>query len=264
MCLITFRIAAHPTYKLVLAANRDEAYNRPTADAHFWPTYPSLLAGQDLEANGTWMGMTKSGKIAAITNCHDQAGNVDEQTYTADSAKKSRGKIVTDYLTSDWTPEAYLEHLVAEKHAYQPFNILLGDINQLYHFNSREAAFSLLTKGTHSVSNATLNTPWPKVRKTKQTLDALLTEESLFLEDLFQMMHDATPAKDEELPSSPLPLELKRQVSANFIQTKDFGTRSTTVLLVDHQNNVTFVERIYQNGQYDREQVFTFEVEDDF
>ena len=255
MCLITFRIAQHPTYKLVLAANRDEAYARPTEAANFWKSQPTLLAGKDLEANGTWLGITKEGKIAAITNCHD--GDFEE---AIPAKKKSRGKIVTDYLASPLSPEDFLNELIEEKDAYLPFNVLLGTVDQLFHFNSLEQSFTPLKPGTHSISNATLNTPWPKVRRTKEQINKLASEKDAYMESLFQMMMDETPAPDDQLPNTPLPLDLNRKVSAPFIKTDEFGTRCTTLILVDQENNVTFVERTYDHTQNYVDRTFEFTI----
>lgn len=256
MCLITFHIAQHPTYKLVLAANRDEAYDRPTKSAQFWETYPGLLAGKDLEANGTWLGITRDGKLAAITNCHDG-----EFFEAATPPKKSRGKIVMDYLTSNQTPEQYLEILKQNKMEYQPFNILLGTVDNLYHFNSRDQNSSQLPAGIHSVSNAALNTPWSKVVNTKRQLEQFSQEGKLYTEQLMQMMMDSTPAPDEELPNVPLPLEMRRKTSATFIQSETFGTRCTTILLVDWNNQVTFTERNYRSDGTYADKRFEFQLE---
>ena len=255
MCLITFHIAQYPTYKLVLAANRDEVYARPTEAAHFWENQSTLLAGKDLEANGTWLGITKAGKIAAITNCHD--GEFEEASHTK---KKSRGKIVTNYLDSSLSPEDFLNELTAEKNAYLPFNVLLGTVDQLFHFNSREQNFTPLMPGTHSISNATLNTPWPKVSRTKEQINKLASEKDAYMESLFQMMMDETPAPDDQLPNTPLPLDLNRKVSAPFIKTDEFGTRCTTLILVDQENNVTFVERTYDDTQNYVDRTFEFTI----
>lgn len=261
MCLITFRIANHPKYKLILAANRDEAYARPTEMASFWSEHPQLLAGKDLEANGTWLGITKDGRIAAITNCHEGTDKVEQITYTADSPKKSRGKIITDYLLSKKQPEIYLHELIKEKHAYQPFNILLGNADALYHFNSQEESFVQLHKGTHSISNASLDIPWPKVRKTKKQIDRILKGEDHYIESLFEMMMDQIPARDDELQyAAALPLDLRRKTSAPFIKTEGFGTRSTTLLLVDYDDQVTFLERTYKKNDTSSDQMFHFKI----
>lgn len=256
MCLITFRITSHPNYKLVLAANRDEMYNRPTKPADFWKEYPNLLAGKDLVANGTWLGITRNGKIAAITNCYD------ENQFEVDSLRLSRGKIIIDYLTSQLTPIQFLDQLLTQKDLYRPFNVLLGDIDHLYHFNSQDQTYTFLSKGTHSISNATLNTPWPKVIHTKKEIEQVLHSQNDYTDYLFHMMTDQTPAADEELLDDPLPIEQRRKLSANFISTKEFGTRSTTILLVDYENKVTFIERNYDSKLDYQERSYHFPVKE--
>lgn len=256
MCLITFSLSSHPTYKLVLAANRDELYKRPTAPANFWPEYPDLLAGKDLQANGTWLGITKKGKIAAITNCYD------EGTLPSDTQKHSRGKIVIDYLTSEKTAVQYLDQLIIKKDQYLPFNVLLGDIDEIYHFNSQNQLYTLLQKGTHSLSNATINTPWPKVINTKTKMNRIMNTPNHYINQLFQMMMDQTPASDQQLPDASFPIEIKRKVSTNFIDTEDFGTRSTTLILVDHNHMVTFIERTYDSKYNSHDNSYHFQLSD--
>lgn len=254
MCLITFRYGQHNRYKLILAANRDEAYNRPTVGADYWKEYPDLLAGKDLEANGTWFGITKQGKVGAITNCHG------EEFTAPEKSKKSRGQILIDYLTGEQDPVTFINQLIASKDDYQPFNVLLGSIDMLFHYNSNDDDYTKLDIGTHSLSNATLNTPWPKVKNTRQQLDSIIQTDHDYMHDLFAMMMNQTPAPDNEIPRAPLPMEILRKTSANFIKTEQFGTKSTTLLLVDWNNNVTFVERNYLlEGNY-KDRTFTFQI----
>ncbi|UJF15787.1 NRDE family protein [Jeotgalibaca sp. MA1X17-3] len=254
MCLITFHLSSHPTYKLILAANRDELYERPTAPANFWKEFPDLLAGKDLQAKGTWLGITKTGKIAAITNCYDA------ETLNSTTQKNSRGKIIIDYLTSKKTATQYLEQLITKKNQYLPFNVLLGDINKFYHFNSQNQSYTLLPKGTHSLSNATINTPWLKVTNTKEKLNMIIDTSNHYADQLFQMMMNQTPAPDQQLPDISLPIAIKRKVSANFIDTENFGTRSTTLILVDHNNMVTFIERTYDSKNNSQDHSYHFQV----
>ncbi|MGP6140612.1 NRDE family protein [Jeotgalibaca sp. A127] len=254
MCLITFRYGQHKRYKLILAANRDESYNRPTVGADYWPEYPSLLAGKDLEANGTWFGITKQGKVAAITNCHGEEFTEPEKN------KQSRGQILIDYLSKNQDPVKFIKQLIATKDDYQPFNVLLGSVDILYHYNSKDNHYTKLDAGTHSLSNATLNTPWPKVNNTRQQLDIIIQTDHDYIQDLFTMMMDQTPAPDSELPEAPLPLEIRRKASANFIKTEHFGTKSTTLLLVDWHNNVTYIERNYLSEGNHEDRIFNFQI----
>ena len=254
MCLIVFQIDQHPRYKLILAANRDEEYARPTMAAHFWPEYPGLLAGKDLTANGTWLGITKQGKFAAITN--DYTGTMPKL-----STGVSRGKLVLDYLIGNENPLAYLQHIQAKREQYSGFNLIAGSIAQLYHYNNSSNEITLIDAGIHGISNATLDTPWPKVIQTKTALSSLDTSAVIDEEALFRIMADKAPAPDEQLPDLPLPIEQKRAVSANFIETPNFGTRSTTLLLVDHADQVTFAERTYLANGGTSDVRFSFPIE---
>ena len=162
MCLLIFahRVAQH--YPLVLAANRDEFHTRPTAQAHFWPQYPEMLAGRDLEQGGTWMGITRQGRFAAITNYRDPARTA--------PAPRSRGELPLQFLVSDNAPAVYLEELRNRAKDYAGFNLLLGDGENLWYYSNSAANNDprLLPPGIYGLSNAQLDTPWPKVEDGKQ------------------------------------------------------------------------------------------------
>lgn len=261
MCLLTFRMAQHPKYKLVLAANRDEKYLRPAQAAHFWDSPQGLLAGKDLAANGTWLGINRQGKLAALTNCHDLPDEPPEELYETPPNKRSRGELVINYFRSEMEPARYIEEIRQARTEYEPFNLLVGTVDLLFHYNSRDDHLQPITPGTHSLSNATLDTPWPKVRRTREKLDGILEAENDYVQELFQMMRDRTPAPDEELPHAPLSLEQKRAVTAPFIVTEEFGTRNTTLLLVSHTDEVLFIERTYSpSGDY-QDQPYRFQLE---
>lgn len=254
MCLILFQIDQHPRYKFILAANRDEEFARPTMAAHFWPEYPALLAGKDLLANGTWLGITKQGKFAAITN--DYTGTMPKLPTGV-----SRGKLVLDYLIGNENPLTYMQQIQSNRAQYSGFNLIAGSIAQLYHYNNSSNEITSIDAGIHGISNATLDTPWPKVTQTKAALSSLDTPAVIDEEALFRIMADKTPAPDQQLPDLPLPIEQKRAVSANFIETPNFGTRSTTLLLVDHDDQVTFAERTYQANGRTSDARFSFPIE---
>lgn len=238
MCLISIQLSLHASYKLVLVANRDEQYDRPSLPAHFWPDYPDLLAGKDLSARGTWLGITKQGRIAAVTNSY--------LTTDQESDKKlSRGKLVMDYLTGDIGPNEYLGQIRQQRSDYNGFNLIVGSSDSLHHYNNILDEMSVLQTGNHAVSNATLDTPWPKVTLTKAAMAELAGSSLLDEEAIFRIMADRTPPPDDRLPDLPLDLPILRAVSANFIQTERYGTLSTTLILIDHSDQVTFVERSY-------------------
>ncbi|MHA6251576.1 NRDE family protein [Oceanobacillus sp. CAU 1775] len=253
MCLINFHLQKHPKYKLVIAANRDEFYGRPTDKAHFWPDASELLAGRDLLQKGTWLGVTKTGRFAALTNIRDLS--------LEGKDKKSRGGIVSGFLNQSVSPVDYLEEIRKNKDSYAGFNILVGDSEKLFHYNNLYNVISEVTPGTHSLSNDTLNTPWPKVVKGKTNLNHYVTnEENLDPNKLFEILENAEQAPDSDLPDTGIGAELERSLSASFIKTPEYGTRSATVLLIDNNNNVDFIERTYTEGVLESEQKFNFSI----
>ena len=238
MCLISMQLNQHASYKFMLVANRDEQYDRPSLPAHFWPDHPDLLAGKDLSEQGTWLGITKQGRIAAVTNSY--------LTTDQESDKKlSRGKLVIDYLTGGIGAEDYLNQVRQQRSDYNGFNLIVGSSESLHHYNNILDEYRIIQTGNHAVSNATLDTPWPKVTITKAAMAELASSSPLDEEAIFRIMADRTPPSDDQLPDLPLPLPILRAVSANFIRTERYGTRSTTLILIDHSDQVTFVERSY-------------------
>ncbi|MCM3739636.1 NRDE family protein [Oceanobacillus luteolus] len=253
MCLIHFNIQGHPNYNLIVAANRDEFYKRPTEKAHFWPDAPHLLAGRDLVQKGTWLGITKEGRFAALTNIRDLS--------LEGKDKKSRGAIVRGFLTSTDSPVDYLTKISQEKDTYAGFNILVGNSQELFHYNNIEDKIVQVTPGTHSLSNASLNTPWPKVIKGKKMLgDYFRQSDKIKTEHLFQILENNEQAQDSHLPNTGIGLEMERQLSASFIKTPEYGTRSATVLLIDRNNQVIFKERTYKKGILVGEEEFSFSI----
>jgi len=254
MCLINFQLNEHPTYKLIIAANRDEFYERPTAPAHFWEAEPNLLAGQDLQQKGTWLGITKKGRFAALTNYRSPEH--------MEKGMLSRGEIVTNFLTADFSPVAYLQLLKERKNEYVGFNVLVGDANKLYHYNNVMDEWTEISQGTHGLSNATLNTSWPKVVKGRRALKEYAVAHKIIDPDkLFSIIADAEEADDASLPDTGIGVKMERKLSAPFIKMPEYGTRSSTVLLVDQQNHVTFVERTFEKGVFKDEKRFDFGIE---
>ena len=253
MCLINFHFGDHPTYKLVIAANRDEAYARPTAEASFWKDEPAILAGRDLKQMGTWLGITKQGRFAALTNFRDPT--------LPETGKISRGEIVRNYLAHNMKPEDFIERLRKERNHYAGFNILLGSPDQLFHYNNILDELSEITPGTHALSNHTLNTPWPKVVKGRELLrEQVKRNNQINPSALFRITSNAEKAPDDLLPNTGVGIELERILSPLFITSSHYGTRSSTVILVDRENNVIFRERIYQQGEFHSENTFKFSI----
>lgn len=249
MCLINFHYDDHPIYKLIVAANRDEFYERPTAPAEFWTDQPDILAGRDLLHMGTWLGVTKSGRFAALTNYR----NPEEVSV----GKQSRGDIVTNFLAENVSSEVFLETLKEEKDNYAGFNILVGDADSLFYFSNKRPEIMEVSAGTHGLSNHFLNTSWPKVVKGRTKLrDYVMGHDIIEPGALFDIISDADVAPDALLPSTGVGLDLERQLSPLFIKTPTYGNRSSTVLLVSHDQSITFVERTFANGEWTDERRF--------
>lgn len=252
MCIVSFHFQQHPKYKLIIAANRDEFYRRPAEALHFWPDEPNILAGRDLEAKGTWLGMTKDGKFATLTNYR-------HPKYFNDQDKRSRGDIVTNFLTGSTHPETYLQQLHERRHEYSGFNIIVGNADELYYYGNEQGEVIKIEPGTHSLCNQLLNTPWPKVKRAKSSLnDYVMNNETINPDELFIQLQDDTVAPDEELPDTGIGLERERQVSPIFIRTEDYGTRVSTVILITHDNQVQFIERTFYNGEFEKEVPYEF------
>jgi uncharacterized protein with NRDE domain len=237
MCLIVFANNVHPKYKLIFAANRDEFYDRPSEQADYWEEYPELLAGKDLQAGGTWLGITKQGRFSAITNYRDLKNQIE--------VAPSRGKLTFDFLVNEIHPEKYYDQLKPTLNNFNGFNLLYGNVDELYYFSNKTDDFQKIEPGIHGISNALLDTPWQKVEKSKQQLQRLLLQEEIHPWEVLNILDDTLPAKDEELPDTGVGIELERMLSSIFIKSEKYGTRSSTVILVDKQNNVRFVEKAY-------------------
>jgi len=236
MCLLLLAVQKHPDYKLVLAANRDEYYARPTAPAAFWDEEPHLLAGKDLRAGGTWLGITRQGRIAAITNYRDPATNK--------TNAPSRGKLVTSFLLGQESPKHFLEGLAQEKDRYNGFNLILGENDQLYWFSNRGDGAHKLSSGVYGLSNRLLDTPWPKVTRSKDAMARLISEQEGPSQDaLFHLLQDRTVAGDDQLPGTGVGMAWERILSSIFITSPTYGTRSSTIILIDQHNFVTFTEK---------------------
>ncbi|MGD2091450.1 MAG: NRDE family protein [Candidatus Aminicenantes bacterium] len=236
MCLIIFAFQTHPRYKLILAANRDEYFHRPTAPAGWWEEAGFLLAGKDLEAGGTWMGITNKGKIAALTNYR---GREPHKNNTP-----SRGKLVSHYLLSNVSGREYLEELRAKSDGYNGFNLIIGGMDSLWYYSNRQNKILQVVPGVHGLSNDSLDTPWPKVVKGKQILEhQVLNQPEISWESIFSFLEDTEMAPDHQLPDTGIGIESERVLSSIFIKSPEYGTRSSTVLLVDNDNRVTFAER---------------------
>lgn len=240
MCLVDFAYEYVPGYRLILAANRDEYYDRPTATARFWHDHPDVLAGRDLVKMGTWMGVSTTGRFAFLTNHRNPA-------LTKEHAR-TRGELVSRFLYSNQPAPTYLEEIKATGHLYNAFNLLAGDRSSLYYYSNITGQIRQVAPGLYGVSNHLLDTPWPKVVKSKQRFASFLAGPARPEPDeLFTLLKDCTLAKDEDLPDTGVGLECERLLSSIFVRKPGYGTRTSTVILIDHENNVLFKERTYEN-----------------
>ncbi|MDX1481968.1 MAG: NRDE family protein [Woeseiaceae bacterium] len=232
MCLIVFAWKQHDEFPLVLAANRDEYHARAAAPMAWWDDRPSLLAGRDLRAGGTWLGLSRRGHLAAVTNFRENVRSVSEQ---------SRGEIVTGYLGSGDSPATWLSSLNGG--AYAGFCALATDGSELAYRSNRGDETRPLDAGVYGLSNSSLDTPWPKLLRTRERLSALLAADALHLDDLLDLMADREPAEAERSKSAELPFQMPREFSAPFIVSPDYGTRCSTAVLCRADGHVEVAER---------------------
>lgn len=260
MCLITLAVHAHPDYPLIIAANRDEFFARETQSLHPWQDRP-IIAGRDLEAGGTWMGLSTTGRIAMVTNYREPL--------KSSNANRSRGELTTDFLTSDQSAQAYLSELDENKHEYQGFNLIIGDLNdllnqpnQLSYFSNRLANPSnskkQLNQGIFSLSNALLDTPWPKAQLStqamRQVVDSIgitLSTQTQIKQALFEQMRDNQLAPKADIPNTGVDAALEYSLSSRFVDAsrhdQRYGTRVSTCLLLNQNGDLEIEEITYDH-----------------
>lgn len=255
MCLIIFALDAHPLYKLVLVANRDEFYHRPSLPAHFWEEDRNILAGKDLEKGGTWLGITKKGKFAAITNYRDPK-NIRKDA-------PSRGELTAEYLRNNLNPLKTMFQVQHKAQQYNGFNLLLGDAEDLFYYSNYAKSIQKVGQGIHGLSNHLLNTYWHKVGLGKEKLENYLKNNAtLEVEELLELLEDETQPEDEKhIQQTGLPIEYEKMLSPMFIRSSDYGTCSSSVLLWDRDNKITFAEKFFKFGKACQTQEFRFELE---
>ncbi len=240
MCLIVFAHQLHSRYPLILAANRDEFYQRPTAPAHWWEQQPGLLAGRDMLLGGTWLGISRNGRFAAVTNYREGR---------QPAALRSRGELTLDFLAGHDPALAHALRIRERNHEYNGYNLLLYDGNQLVYCSNRHTNIEPLPPGLYGLSNHLLNTPWPKVRLTKDLLQKLISQPTLHTEQLLHTVSSRKPFSNDELPNTGVSSAWERSLSPPFVDTGEYGTRSSTGLLIDQEGNVSFVEQNYKYGK---------------
>ena len=252
MCVINFKLKDDPKYKLVIAANRDESYNRPATPAAF---HGDILYGTDEVRGGTWLGITKTGRIAMITNVR----NLEEMSK---NSPLSRGDIVLDFLKLDVTPEDFLMHLRTESKDYGGFNVLLGDTDSLYYMNNYDNKIEKVTEHIHGLSNASLDTPWAKVQLGKHTLETLTGNTEVDKHTLLTLLQSKEKTYDHNQYTG-VGESMEYNLSSQFIELEEmeYGTRCSTVILITHDGDVHFVERTYDRGKFAFDTEFNFKIE---
>jgi len=239
MCLIFFAYQAHPQYDLILASNRDEFLNRPTKEAFWWPTSIPVLAGQDLQAGGTWLGINSQNKLAALTNYRDSQKKKEKSL--------SRGRIINDFLLSQETASSFLDKLILQVEKYNHFNLLLKDADNFFYFSSLKKEKVFLKKGIYGLSNAFLDTPWPKVEKGKKLFreKIKISDPEMLFAELFNLLHNQQKPPEEDLPQTGVGLEWEQILAPIFIDHPVYGTKSSAVILVDKKKQVFFREKTF-------------------
>uniref|UniRef100_A0A7V2AYX5 NRDE family protein n=1 Tax=Rhodothermus marinus TaxID=29549 RepID=A0A7V2AYX5_RHOMR len=237
MCLVLLAYHQHTRYRLVLAANRDEYYARPSAAAHWWPDAPMVLGGRDLEAGGTWLGITRQGRLALVTNYREP----DRRT----AGNRSRGWLTRDFLLGHMDPQTYLRYVLAQGEVYNGFNLLVGNGQTLVYGSNRQQEIEVLRPGVYGLSNHLLGTRWPKVTRGLAAFNAILEQDTINPETLLHLLADRRPAPEAALPQTALEAELERRLSAIFVVSPAYGTRAATVLLWTYDGSVTFAERTF-------------------
>ncbi len=237
MCLLVLAWNAHPRFRLIVAANRDEFHDRPAQGLHAWPAPLPILAGRDLRAGGTWLGLDRARRFGVITNFRDRQPPL--------PGAPSRGELIPAYLGSREDPQAFFSALEPRGTAYSGFNLLLADSRSLWYGSNRAQPFSrALTPGVYGLSNGLLDTPWPKLLRVRAAFAAWLAAGSDEPQGLFALLGDRNRVSaDHELPRTGVPREWERVLSAPFVLDPTYGTRASTVLLLGHDGHAFLAER---------------------
>jgi uncharacterized protein with NRDE domain len=240
MCVLYIAYEQHPDHPLILLANRDELYARPTAAATFWDDDPEIYAGRDLQGGGTWLGVSRGGRFAAVTNYRDPS---------APNGTRSRGTLVADFLRGGSPPLKYLQAVQERADDFAGFNLIVGELSrsrrEAAYFSNRGDEPHALAPGIYGLSNHLLDTSWPKVISGKTRFRNALNAASFDREACFTILADRNLAEDDELPSTGVPYETEKAISAIFIETPGYGTRCSTLLTFDNDLNWKFDERTW-------------------
>lgn len=242
MCLILLSYEIHPVYRVVLAANRDEYYDRPTEPLTFWDDGSGILAGRDLKRKGVWLGVTQTGRLAAITNYREPFLRLENAP--------SRGLLVSDFLSGTESPQHYLDNIKTTGHQYNGFNLLVGDGSGLFYYSNKGDTIQKLKPGLYGLSNHLLDTAWPKIEIGKAALKNLIdADDQIDIEDVFHILADRSYPPADQLPDTGVDRDWERVLSPLFITSPSYGTRSSSVVVMENNGGVVFAERTFEPQQ---------------
>jgi len=250
MCLIVIAFKTATDYPLLVAANRDEFHARPAHAADWWADDKDIVGGRDLQAGGTWLGLHRSGRFAAITNYRDAA--------PTRRGKRSRGLLVKEFLQNTLAPLDYLERIDGD--SYAGFNLLVSDGQTLASLSNRDSMARDLSAGVYGLSNATLDTPWEKVERSKRALHALLADDAVNETSLLRLLADTEKGPAREVTSDHLPFATAHAITAPFIVLPEYGTRCSTIVMTDQHGRWSLTERRFdQAGEKTGESRYSFD-----
>ena len=252
MCILFFAINQHPKYPVIICANRDEFHARPTQSMHWWPKNDLLatdvLAGKDLQAGGTWLGLNKKGRFSALTNFR--------LPHLFDKNKKSRGELVLQALAH--SDNEVFQQLTQSADIYNGYNLIFGQLNNLMCFDNISQKKQALGPGFHSLCNGALDDVWPKMALGKTELANKIKDQSLDIEQLFKLMKSDKKAQDEHLPQTGVPLSWEQLLSSIFIISPEYGTRTTNIITLDNERNISVYDQSYnEQGECIQKQTFS-------
>jgi uncharacterized protein with NRDE domain len=254
MCILFFAINQHPKYPVIICANRDEFHARPTQSMHWWPNddllQTEVLAGKDLQAGGTWLGLNKKGRFSALTNFR--------QPDLFDKNKQSRGELVLQALASNDNEIA--QQLIQSSGSYNGFNLVFGQLNNLMCFDNVSQKKQVLASGFHSLCNGALDDVWPKMALGQTKLANEIKDQALDIEQLFTLMKSKQQAETEQLPKTGVPLSWEQLLSSIFIVSPEYGTRTTNIITLDDEGKVCIYDQSHnEEGECIQKQTFSIE-----
>jgi len=233
MCLVILAVRQDPGYPLIVAGNRDEFHSRPTQAADWWPDKPDVVGGRDLQAGGTWLALHRNGRFATVTNYRD--------AQIEKAGLRSRGHLVIDFVQSELAPADYLQQINGSD--YAGFNLLVADPQCVAYLSNRGAGVQELPAGIYGLSNTTLDTPWTKVERSKAVLTTLLGENRINETELLRLLDDRRKGPVDEVEAGRVPFAKAHALTAPFITLPDYGTRCSTVVLVQDDGTIRLLER---------------------